>query len=112
MSTRVTLQYIDGCPSWTVARDNLEAAARELGVGLEVTEQRVGTVEDAERLGFVGSPTILLDGVDPFATSGARPALACRLYASPAGPSGSPTVAQLVAALQRASRPRGRAHPS
>ena len=78
MSMRVTIQFFDGCPGWTVARDNLEAAARESGVALEVIEQRVDTLEDAERLGFAGSPTILLDGVDPFATPDARPARACR----------------------------------
>ena len=102
MSTRATIQYFDGCPGWTVARDNLATAARELGVTLDLTEQRVETVEDAERLDFVGSPTILLDGVDPFRLPKARPALACRLYATPAGPSPSPSVAQLVAAIEGA----------
>jgi hypothetical protein len=102
MSTRVTIQYFDGCPGWTVARDNLAAAARELGVTLDLSEQRVETVEDAERLGFVGSPTILLGGVDPFRPPDARPALACRLYPTPEGPSPSPSVAQLVAAIEGA----------
>ncbi|NUO34926.1 MAG: thioredoxin family protein [Terrabacter sp.] len=108
MSTQVTIQYFDGCPSWTLALENLEAAAREVGVQLDVTEQLVETSEDAERLGFVGSPTILLGGTDPFAPSEPRPALACRLFETPRGPSGSPTVAQLVTALRSAqSTPSG-----
>lgn len=100
------MQFFDGCPGWTLARSNLEAAALEVGVELDVTEQRVETVEDAERLGFVGSPTILIDAMDPFAQAEARPALACRLYDTPDGPSAAPTVAQLVAALTSA-RPMG-----
>jgi hypothetical protein len=104
MGTRATIQHFDGCPGWTVARDNLAAAARELGVTLDLSEERVETVEDAERLGFVGSPTILLDGVDPFRPPDGtgRPALACRLYPTPEGPSPSPSVAQLVAAIEGA----------
>jgi hypothetical protein len=111
MSTRVTIQFFDGCPGWTLARDNLEAAARELGVTLDVTEQRVETVEDAERLGFAGSPTILLDGVDPFSSSAGRPALACRLYTTPDGPTGAPTIAQLAAAIAAADQAPGGAPP-
>ncbi|MCX4965819.1 hypothetical protein OHA98_13415 [Streptomyces sp. NBC_00654] len=33
----------------------------------------------AER-GMNGSPTVLLDGVDPFAPAGAVPSVSCRLY--------------------------------
>ena len=98
--TRATIQYFDGCPGWQRARRNLEAAALEVGIALDVTEQRVQTPEDAERFHFAGSPTILLDGTDPFARPGATPALACRLYATPDGPAAAPTVAQLVAALR------------
>ena len=100
MIVRATIQYFDGCPSWEDARSNLEAAAREVGADLDVSLQRVETDEDAERLRFVGSPTILLDGRDPFAGAGAQPALACRVYATPEGLAGSPTVAQLIAALR------------
>lgn len=31
-----------------------------------IRRQRVETPEEAERVGFGGSPTILVDGIDPF----------------------------------------------
>lgn len=99
-SMDVSLLYFDGCPSWTVARDRLAEALAQVGrEGLPVRHVRVETPEDAERLGFTGSPTILVDGRDPFAAGTGQPALACRVYATPDGFAGSPTVAQLVAAL-------------
>ena len=59
-------------------------------------------VEDesaAAQLGFAGSPTILIDGDDRFAEGTADPSLACRLYRTPEGLQGSPSVAALSAAL-------------
>lgn len=47
------------------------------------------------RLGFSGSPTILVDGQDPFADQDAPIGLACRLYATEEGLQGAPTIAQL-----------------
>jgi len=54
------------------------------------------SVEEAERLRFVGSPTLLLDGQDPFAAQTAGSfGLSCRIYRTPEGPAGSPTTEQL-----------------
>ena len=38
---------------------------------------------EAARLGMTGSPTILLDGADPFAAAGAVPGLSCRIHRNP-----------------------------
>lgn len=48
---------------------------------------------------FVGSPTILIDGVDPFGVAGQSPAFACRVYATPAGLSGVPPLGDVISAL-------------
>lgn len=95
----ITMRYFDGCPSWQTALANLEVAALRIRADIDVTVQNVETFEDAERLGFTGSPTLLLNGVDPFAVPGTAPALACRVYDTPAGFAGSPTVDQLAAVL-------------
>ena len=43
-----------------------------------------------------GSPTLLVDGTDPFAVPGQPPSLSCRLYRDAAGRmSGAPTVEAL-----------------
>jgi len=96
----VTLQYFDGCPNWQVADEHLKQALTACGHADAVVEhQRVETADQAERLGFAGSPTVLVDGRDPFPVTGAPAGLACRVYATPDGIAGSPTVDQLVEVL-------------
>ena len=60
-----------------------------------MTKRRVETVEEAERVGFHGSPSILVDGVDAFAGPDAGVGLSCRVYATPQGLTGAPTLEQL-----------------
>lgn len=59
-----------------------------------------GPLEDAEWLGFVGSPTVLVNGIDPFARDGSPEGLACRVDMAPEGLAGSPTVDQLMEVLR------------
>ncbi len=94
----VVLQYFDDCPSWKEAAAHLDALAAETP-GLVVSRQRVETVEEAERLNFRGSPSILIDGIDPFAPDDAPVGLACRVYPTPNGPAGSPTLEQIRTAI-------------
>jgi hypothetical protein len=96
----VTLLSLDGCANRDLAHRRLLAALAAVGRADEpIRHVVVETPEEATRLGFIGSPTILVDGRDPFATGEERPALACRLYVTPEGLAGSPTVDQLVAVL-------------
>ena len=97
---RVELLYFEACPSWKVADARLAEALESTGRGGTVVERRlVETPEQAEELRFTGSPTIRIDGTDPFATGAEQVGLSCRLYPTPAGPSGSPTADQLVEVL-------------
>jgi hypothetical protein len=61
----------------------------------------VETSDQAEALGFIGSPTVLVDGRDPFARGDEPAALACRVFTTSDGPAGSPTVEQFVGVLSR-----------
>ena len=93
---RVELLYFTGCPSWQVAADRLAEALSAEGRTEVLVERRViDTPEQAEELRFPGSPTIRVDGVDPFATGEVEVGLTCRVYATPAGLRGCPEVAQL-----------------
>lgn len=94
----MTLLYFDDCPNWKVADDRLATVARGLP-DVTVTRHLVDTPEEAERVGFRGSPSILVDGVDVFADADAPVGLSCRVYQTPDGPAGSPTVEQLRAAI-------------
>ncbi len=59
----------------------------------------MATEDEAERLRFRGSPTILIDGVDPFAEEEAPFGLSCRIYQTDRAMEGSPSVTQLLDAL-------------
>ena len=95
----VTLLYVDGCPSWRIAQRRLTALADEFG--FTVTRREVGTTKDAEGIGFRGSPTIMVDGRDVFAEGHEPVGLSCRIYETPGGPAGAPTLEQLHAMLLR-----------
>jgi hypothetical protein len=93
------LLYFDDCPSWQVTDARLREALTALGSSTEVERVLVSTPEEATALQFHGSPSVLVDGTDPFAEPGASIGLTCRLYRTPAGLSGSPTVEQLIDVL-------------
>lgn len=96
---KVQLLYFDGCPHWEVADARLREALEVVGRVVEVEKVQVTTPELAEDWGFRGSPSVLIDGRDPFAQPDALVGLSCRLYRTPEGVGGAPTVAQLVEAL-------------
>ena len=98
----ITLLYFDDCPNWRVADERLAEIAAERA-DFTVTRHLVDTPEEAERVGFLGSPSILVDGVDVFAEPGAGVGLSCRVYRTPDGLAGAPTIEQLRAALADAA---------
>jgi 8-oxo-dGTP pyrophosphatase MutT (NUDIX family) len=78
---KVELLYWEGCPSHPQALAQLREAMEELGLDGDAIEVRhVGTDERAEDEGFVGSPTIRVDGVDVQEPGDEPTALTCRIY--------------------------------
>jgi hypothetical protein len=63
----------------------------------------VETDEQAQELSFRGSPTVLVNGHDPFADPSAPVGLACRVYPTATGLAGAPSVAELAAVLRAAA---------
>jgi hypothetical protein len=100
--SEIRLRYFDGCPNWTTAEARVREAIRSSDSGdrTRIVLERVETDDEAQRLGFLGSPTILLDGVDPFSVEQSSFGLTCRLYKTEGGFEGSPSVDQLRRALQ------------
>jgi hypothetical protein len=98
---QVKVLYFQDCPNWQLAADRLTDAVAAAGLSgkVEVTYQTVETPEEAERVALRGSPTILVDGRDPWANDGGSFGLSCRIYRTEAGVEGSPSVAQLTRAL-------------
>ena len=94
----IILQYFNGCPNWEVLDQRLAEVVNDRS-DVRVIRQLVETPEDAVRLGFHGSQTVLVDGIDPFADERTHVGLACRMFRTPAGIAGSPTVEQLREAI-------------
>ncbi len=103
---RIELLHVADCPNTGLARTRISEALEQSGLEADVEEILVTDAGVAAEARFAGSPTILVDGDDPFAPGDAAPALACRLFLTDVGLEGAPTVAALVAALH-ARRPHG-----
>lgn len=99
----VELIVVPDCPHASAAKELLRTALA--AAGLPAPDVRVTVIasqREAEERGFVGSPTVLINGIDPFAEPGRPPALACRIYPGPGGPSGLPPIDELTGALRSA----------
>ena len=100
---RVQLLYFDDCPNWRQTEQRLRQALQLVGRDHVLVERiRVSTPDQAQAIGFLGSPTVRINGADPFAEPGARVGLTCRLFRTSAGLAGAPTVEQLIEAVQTA----------
>ena len=81
-SPEIELLWWSECPSWERALDELRAAVRELGLDDSAIRLRqVETDTDAEQEGFIGSPTIRVNGRDIQPPGPEEPlGLTCRIY--------------------------------
>lgn len=99
---QLTVLAVPGCPNAPVLGDRL-AAALDGRAGVTIAHQVVADEGEAVRWGMNGSPTLLIDGVDPFAEPGQPPGMSCRLYRDEEGRlSGAPSVGQLRQAIEQA----------
>jgi len=93
----VEVLHIDDCPNWKDAGRRLRAALDSTGhQDQPISFRLIRSSEDTLGTAFAGSPTITLNGVDLIPSNGATNDLACRIYATPAGLAGLPTVDQLI----------------
>jgi Alkylmercury lyase len=98
----VSVLAVPDCPNATVLADRL-AAVLDGRPGVSVSHQVISDEGQAVRLGMHGSPTLLIDGLDPFAEPGQPPTMSCRLYRDENGQlSGSPSLGQLRDAMEPA----------
>jgi hypothetical protein len=100
---RVEVLYFDGCPTWKQAVELVRQIVTDarLDESVAVHPLRVESDEEAQRLRFLGSPTIRVDGRDvDSSTEGAVDfGLQCRLYRDGERFSGLPPVAWVRTAL-------------
>jgi hypothetical protein len=96
VSLNLEVLHVPDCPNLDAMLDGLRQVT-----DLPITTREITTHTAAIMLGMAGSPTLLINGDDPFTTTG-RPGggLACRVYRDEHGnPTPAPSAAQLRAVL-------------
>jgi hypothetical protein len=101
----LTVLAVPGCPNAPELERRLAAVVAGRPA-VTVTRQVITSAAEAARWGMHGSPTLLVNGRDPFGEPGAAAAVACRLYRGEDGRlDGAPTEAALRRALEQAGAP-------
>ena len=89
---KIDVLHIDNCPNWQDAGSMIVELIDELGITDVVpTFTLITSSEDAAKVPFAGSPTILIDGVDVVAGATLSTDLACRIYWDGQRTAGIPT---------------------
>ena len=98
---KVELLYFDGCPSWQSGLQNLHSALNTNGLPVSGELVQVMDNDDAARKKFLGSPSFRINGVDLWGEERDAYSLSCRVYATPEGMKGSPSVFMLEKEIRR-----------
>ncbi|MEU2004619.1 organomercurial lyase [Rhodococcus sp. NPDC019627] len=96
---RLEILQVPGCPNVALLEQRLEKVLADQQSEVEISHRVIDDPAVATDAGMTGSPTLLVDGVDPFAEPGSVPSVSCRLY--PSG--GAPSVVALRQALHLAA---------
>jgi hypothetical protein len=101
----LTLLAVPDCPNLPMLEERLAEVLADWP-GATVMREVISDPHEAARLGMHGSPTLLVNGEDPFAGPATPPAVACRMYRGEGGRlEGAPTVDALRRALGEAAAP-------
>jgi len=103
---KIELLYIGDCPHHAAARAALDEAIRIEQVTADVSELEIKDESTACAIGFIGSPSIRIDGNDIDPGAGGTAGLCCRTYAGSGQPKGVPSIEMIRQALRNAHRVR------
>jgi copper chaperone CopZ len=84
---KISVLYFKGCPNHAPTVERLRSLVARHGLEAEIEELEVTSPDDVERLRFLGSPTVQVDGLDiePAARARSDFAMSCRIYQTPDG---------------------------
>jgi hypothetical protein len=96
MSVRLEVLHVPDCPNVAPLLERLRQVTE-----LPVTTREITTKVEATTFGMAGSPTLLVDGRDPFSDPAGACEIACRIYRDERGRAvPAPSVARLRDALE------------
>ena len=100
----VEILYFSGCPNHPGAVDRVREVLMQEGTHAEMVEVEVKDVEAAQQIGFLGSPTIRVDGrdVEPAARAVRGFGIMCRTYSDGGRRTGVPPPEWIRAAVREA----------
>lgn len=103
---KVQVLYFTGCPNHMPTVDLARQVIAEIGLDAEIEEVEVASGDDAAQLRFLGSPTVLVNGVDIEVGARTRTdfGFSCRTYDG----MGVPPRALMVAAVESAAAEESR----
>ena len=84
---KIEVLYIDGCPHFPATVDAVKNSLGQFGLNCPIIEMSVTDQEMAMRIGFLGSPTVRINGLDiePSARSRSDFGIMCRTYDGSSG---------------------------
>lgn len=99
----ITIQFFNGCPHRHLAAQRLRQAIADVRRDdVEITHQLIDSPDEAERVDFHGSPTLLINRQDMFAGRETPVNFGCRVYETAEGLQGAPSIEQLRDVLESA----------
>jgi hypothetical protein len=102
VAMELVLLTLADCPNAAAFEERLAAAVTSWPHTV-VHRRVIASEQEAAEEGMHGSPTLLVDGADPFAEPGQPPSLSCRMYRDASGRAGPvPSVKELRRALTAA----------
>lgn len=99
---KLEILQVPDCPNVVLLERRIAEAVAGERIEMSITHRVLDDQDAATEAGMTGSPTLLVDGTDPFAESGSTPSVSCRLYPTDGGIDGAPSVSALRAALHLA----------
>src|SRR5258707_11610386 len=102
---RIEILYFDECPNHLPTVERVKEVLDEMGLTFEVAEVRVADAATAGTIGFLGSPTVRVNGLDVEASarSSDQIGFACRTYLDGSRPGGVPPKQMIRNALLEAA---------
>ena len=104
---KVEILYFDGCPNHGPTVERVKEALQQEGLTADIAETNVGDDTTALEVGFLGSPSVRVDGLDvePEVRSVQEYGMMCRTYLVDGRREGLPSVKTIRRAILAARSP-------